>query len=268
MAEKCRNCGSKVYLDTRYCPYCGYEIGGYRSDELTPSGKRLMLPVGVLILVSATISIGLAFYILILRFSSPSSIPDLKILIILPLLAVFTLIISLITSKLISKKKLYEYPEIPSFSPYESVLDEIKFVTERSSFNIYDIFLTDQHLILCYLDHIWVGYNSPASIRNLTLKKRLRAKEEEIQLLKNDLVKLSTYNGRNFCIPKDNVEEIVFKKRPFKIFKIILSPEYRSSKAMVRKFHLMYDVKLSGQDRSYVKSILEKHFPSRVKEEV
>jgi len=262
MARYCKNCGTKVYLEGRYCPYCKteFEAFDYKIERLTPAGKKIAL----ILLVFLSLCFLIPGFILMYAVLAHVYLISFEILIFFILLALFMLPVGgRIVNKVLSKKEFYEPLTAPNFDPSEGILNEIKFLLLGSYSYIYNLFFTDHHIIFCYLDEWYAGNYNTMALKDLTLKKRLKKEDEEIQLLKNNLAKLATYNGNNFYISYNDVEEIIFKKNGFRI-KLFSENQLTGNKNLT--FFMTFN-KLANQERNYILALFKKYFPNRVREE-
>ena len=263
MVERCKNCGSKVYLEGRYCPYCGSELEGYKEEKLTPAGKKIALILAIFISLCFLIPSSILMYAVFTHIHLVS----FEILIFFILLALFMLPVGgRIVNKVLSKKEFYEPLTAPNFDPSEGILDEIKFLLLGSYSYIYNLFFTDHHILFCYLDEwymVYSGFSLGMALKNLTLRRRLEKEDEELQLLKNNLINLVTYNGNNFYISYNDIEEIIFKKNGFRIKLFSEKPLIGSKNITLFTTY----IKFANQERADILALFKKYFPNRVREE-
>ena len=105
MVERCKNCGSRVYLEGRYCPYCGSEFKGYKEEKFTPRGEKIAFVLATFISLCYLIPSTILMYAI---FTHVYLVP-FEILIFFILLALFMLLASgRIVNKVLSKKEFYE----------------------------------------------------------------------------------------------------------------------------------------------------------------
>jgi len=187
-----------------------------------------------------------------------------EILIFFILLALFMLLAGgRIANRVLSRKEFYEPLSVPDFDTSEEILDEAKFLLLGLYDYIYDLFFTNHYVLFCYLDRWYAGIAGINIISILTLKKRLMKEDEEIQLLKNNLAKLATYNRNNFHISYNDVEEIVFRKNGFRM-KLLSENQLTRNKKLT---FLMTFNKFANQEKADILALFKKYFPERVKEE-
>ena len=255
MARTCRNCGNKVYLDGFYCPYC--------KSEFEASSKGT-----IILIVLALTFIILAISTPLLMPRNPTLAPIMTLIVSIALFGVIiisAIVVYMAGRGLVSTGGYKKPSSIPDFSPRETILSEIKFLEMVPGGFIYNLFFTDNYIIFCYLDMRPI-YPSPESLipGNIVLNRRLRRKDEELDILKDDLVKLSSYSGNNFYIPLKEVEEVVFGKRSFQIR---ISSENRSLRARKIKFSTNLSAKLANQGRDYAMDLFRRFLPDKVREE-
>ena len=256
MVRYCENCGTKVYLEGRFCPYCKFEFKDfdYKVERLSPAGKK----VSFILAIIYSISLFVGSFLLIYGIFTHNVLFSLFIMIILFGASLFIYLVGgKIANKLLSRKEFREMPQLPDLNPSESILDETGFLSLGAYDYIYKLFFTDNHIIFCYLD-FWLRY-SLSIFRNIGLKKRLKRENAELNLLKSDLSKLILYHGNNFYIPYGDIEEIVFRKNGFRIKTF--------SENIVTGDKLTTFFPLYHKDINHMLILFKKYIPDKVREE-